>query len=73
MRLQVSFEVSLLLKRCFRHSKRSVEFSDLFHNRQSSFSSVKQSCEVDVFEHPRFCDEFSHLVKGGFYTTASLF
>ena len=20
-------------------------------------------CEVDVFEHPRFCDEFSHLVK----------
>ena len=20
-------------------------------------------CEVDVFEHPRFCDEFSHLVN----------
>ena len=40
MQLQVSFEVSLGLKRCFRHFKRSVELSDLLHNRQSSFSSV---------------------------------
>ena len=20
-------------------------------------------CKVDVFDHPRFCDEFSHVVK----------
>ena len=25
--------------------------------------------EVDVFEHPRFCDEFSHLMDEGFYAT----
>ena len=40
MQLQISFEVSLGLKRCFRHFKGSVEFLDLLHNRQSSFSSV---------------------------------
>ena len=28
--------------------------------------------EVDVFDHPRFCDEFSHLVNRGFDATASL-
>ena len=63
MRLQVSFDVSLGLKRCFRHFKRSVEFLDLLHDRQSSFSTVLQTCVVDVFEHPRFCDEFSHVVS----------
>ena len=25
-----------------------------------------QVCEVDVFDHPRFCDEFSHLVTRTF-------
>ena len=29
--------------------------------------------EVDVFMHPRFCDEFSHLVDEGFYSTGSLY
>ena len=28
--------------------------------------------EVDVFEHPRFCDEFSHLVDEVIYATGSL-
>ena len=28
--------------------------------------------EVDVFEHPRFWDEFSHLVNGQFVATAVL-
>ena len=26
-------------------------------------------CEVDVFEHHRFCDEFSHLVNACFVAT----
>ena len=29
--------------------------------------------EVDVFEHPRFCDEFSHLMNRSFLACASLF
>ena len=28
--------------------------------------------EVDVFEHPRFCDEFSHLMNRNFLASASL-
>ena len=27
------------------------------------FLQSKEVCEVDVFDHPRFCDEFSHLVN----------
>ena len=27
-------------------------------------------CEVDDFEHPRFCDEFSHIVKRRSFSTA---
>ena len=30
------------------------------------FLSIDQAFEVDVFEHPRFCDEFSHLRKRRF-------
>ena len=33
---------------------------------------VYQVCEVDVFEQPRFCDEFSHLVTICFVATESL-
>ena len=29
-------------------------------------------CEVDVFEHPRFCNEFSHLVNSRFLDTETL-
>ena len=28
--------------------------------------------EVDVFDHPRFCDEFSHLMNRTFLASASL-
>ena len=30
-------------------------------------------CVVDVFEHPRFCDEFSHVVNMRFVATEALF
>ena len=33
---------------------------------QITFLSVIQVFEVDVFEHPRFCDEFSHVVNRRF-------
>ena len=60
------------MNRCSTRFKRSAEFSDLQHNSQFSFSSVYQACEVDVFEHPRFCDEFSHQVHEGLDATAIL-
>ena len=63
MRLEVSVEVSIWLNRCFRRFKLSLEYSDWLLSSQSSYSSFLQACEVDVFEHPRFCDEFSHLVN----------
>ena len=49
-----------------------VEFSILLFSCKKSFCSVVQECEVDVFEHPRFCDEFSHLVKGCFVANSNL-
>ena len=52
--------------------KCSVELSDLLSSCHWTFSSVYQAWEVDVFEHPRFCDEFSHLVNRSFVSTASL-
>ena len=33
---------------------------------QITFLSVIQVFEVDVFKHPRFCDEFSHVVNRRF-------
>ena len=52
--------------------KCSVEWSDLLSSCHWTFSSVYEAWEVDVFEHPRFCDEFSHLVIRSFVVTASL-
>ena len=52
--------------------KCSVELSDLLSSCHWTFSSVYQAWEVDVFEHPRFCDEFSHVVNRSFVSTASL-
>ena len=60
------------MNRCSTRFKRSAEFSDLQHNSQFSFFSVFQACEVDVFEHPRFRDEFSHLVFKSFDATERL-
>ena len=36
------------------------------------FLSVDPVCEVDVFKHLRFCDDFSHLVTTRFLATAKL-
>ena len=73
IRMEVSVEVSIWLNRCFRHFKLSLDYSDLLLSSQSSFLSALRARYVDVFEHPRFCDEFSHLVNRGFDATASLF
>ena len=40
--------------------------SQLLYYSQITFLSVIQVFEVDVFEHPRFCDEFSHVVNRPF-------
>ena len=52
--------------------KCSVEWSDLLSSCHWTVSSVYQACAVDVFEHPRFCDEFSHVVNTSFVSTATL-
>ena len=71
MRLEVSVEVWIWLNRCFRRFKLSLEYSDWLLSSQSSFSSALRACLVDVFDHPRFYVEFSHLVNRGFDATAS--
>ena len=38
----------------------------------TKISSVYLVCEVDVFKHLRFCDDFSHLVTTCFLATAKL-
>ena len=35
--------------------------------------SINQAFEVDVFEHPRFYDKFSHLKKDVSMASASLY
>ena len=39
---------------------------------QNLFLEFNKSFEVDVFEHPRFSDEFSHLVTGYFVAISTL-
>ena len=36
------------------------------------FLEFNKSFEIDVFVHPRFCDEFSHLVTGHFVAISTL-
>ena len=40
--------------------------SDLLQCSQWTFRSCYQVFEVDVFEHPRICDDFSHLLNARF-------
>ena len=37
------------------------------------FRAVKRVFEVYVFQHPRFCDEFSHLMNRSLLASASLY
>ena len=52
--------------------KSSLELLNLLSSCDWTVSSVYQACAVDVFEHPRFCDEFSHVVNKSFVSTATL-
>ena len=51
----------------------SLEFLGLLLRVNDHSLQLIIASEVDVFEHPRFCDEFSHLVDECFYATGSLF
>ena len=44
----------------------------LFYIAVKKHSSVEHLCEVDVFKHPRFSDEFSHLVNRHSVASAKL-
>ena len=72
LRLEDSVEGSISWNICFKWFKCSVELSNSLYSCQKCFPSVWQLCEVDVFEHHRFCDEFSHLVNGCFVATRRL-
>ena len=48
------------------------KLADLLSSSQLSFISVKQVYEVAVFDHHRFCDEFSHLVDRSFLASPGL-
>ena len=39
---------------------------------QNLFLEFNKSFEVDVFEHLRFCDVFSHLMTGHFVAISTL-
>ena len=39
---------------------------------ENLFLEFNKSFEVDVFEHPRFCDNLSHLVIGHFVAKSTL-
>ena len=45
--------------------------SNLSYYSQITFLSVIQVFEVDVFEHPRFWDEFSHVLNRRFLSSVS--
>ena len=45
---------------------------DLSSTCQNLFLEFNKSFEVDVFEHPRFCDKLSHLVIGHFVAISTL-
>ena len=66
LQLKLSVELSGRWFRCFRRFGGATEVLHSFCSCQYSFSSVEKVCEVDVFEHPRFRDEFSLLVKRHF-------
>ena len=44
----------------------------LLNCSELTFISVKQLYEVDVVEHHRLCDEFSHIVNRSFLASPSL-
>ena len=72
LQIQPSAGESIRVKPCLTRFKCFVEFSTLLFSCQKFFCSVVQECEVDVFEHPRFCDEFSRLVKIRFVANSNL-
>ena len=43
-----------------------------YHKVNNPFFLILHVCGVDVFKHPRFCDDFSHLVTRHFLATANL-
>ena len=43
------------------------------HCFEGKFRTIRRVFEVDVFEHPRICDEFSHLVNRSFPTFCKSF
>ena len=72
MRLPLSVEVSPWLNRCFRLFKCPLSFQIYCLVVNDPSLQLIIASEVDVFEHPRFCDEFSHLVNRSFDATASV-
>ena len=56
----------------FEMIKMFLQLSHLLDGCQLRFLSFYLVCEVDVFKHLRFCDDFSHLVTTRFLAIAKL-
>ena len=63
LQLQAPNEFLIEYNSCLKCFQRSIELSDLLKCSQWTLGSCDEVFEVDVFEHPRFCDEFSHLLN----------
>ena len=72
LNLLLSVEVPLEWNKSLKRFIRSLNCQIYFAVVNTRFLQSKEVCEVDVFDHPRFCDEFSHLVNKHVEEPASL-
>ena len=63
LQLQAPNEFPIEYSSCLKCFQRSIELSDLLKCFHWTIGSLYHVFEVDVFEHPRICDEFSHLLN----------
>ena len=66
LQLQARNEFPIEYNSCLKCFQRSIELYDLLKCSQWTLGSCYEVFEVAVFEHPRFCDEFSHLLNARF-------
>ena len=71
LQLQAPNKFPIEYNSCLKCFQRSIELSDLLKCSQWTLGSCYEVFEVDVFEHPRFCDEFSHLLNARFVAAPS--
>ena len=73
MQIQLSAGFTFRWNGCMKWFSRLIEVSSLsLWVAKNLFLQFIKCFEVDVFEHPRFCDEFSHLMTLRFVANSTL-